>query len=200
MTHRKASASVLLTFVLAGLSLNTSAAPFALVPQDSRIEFVVKEMGVPVSGMFTRFEADVDIDAVNPEKSLARLRIDVGSLTTGNEEADAIAVDPNWLDRVHAPVAQFRSASIRSLDGNRYVARGTLSIRNKERDVDLQFTRADPAPGKTVIEGNLVIKRSEFGIGGGEWNEGGVVAEDIPVKVRLSLAPASNKVPLAAVR
>lgn len=187
--------------VLLGVfSVDALATPFALLSDESQIEFVVKEMGVPVTGKFARFQADIDIDSRNPEKSSASIRIEVGSLTTGNEEADAIAVDTNWLDGSHAPFALFRSMSIRSLGGGRFVARGTLNIRNKERNIELQFVRSDSAPQKMLIDGNLVIHRTEFGIGGGEWNEGGVVAEEIPVKVHLALAPASAKDRVAAVR
>jgi hypothetical protein len=31
-----------------------------------------------------------------------------------------------------------------------------------------------------------------IGIGGGTWNDSGVVAEDVPVKVRLALAPVTS--------
>ena len=183
----------LLASCLAAMSFHAFATPRALLPEESQIEFIVKEMGVPVSGKFQRFEAAIDIDAAKPEKSSANMRIQVGSLNTGSEEADAIAVDPDWLDKVHAPNALFKSATIRVLGPGRYEAKGTLSIRNKERDIVIQFTSTDQNGGKTVIASDFVFRRSEFGIGGGVWNEGGVVAEEIPVKVRLMLAPAPNK-------
>lgn len=183
--------SVVLAALLVSASFNAAAAPRALLPAESKIEFTVKEMGVPVSGEFRRFKGDIDIDPARPEKSSAVLNIEVGSLDTGSEEADAIAVDPDWLDKVHAPQAVFKSQTIRALGGDRFESKGTLSIRNKVRDIVLQFSRADQAGGKTVITGNFVIKRSEYGIGGGVWNKPGVVAEDIPVKVVLTLAPAA---------
>jgi polyisoprenoid-binding protein YceI len=185
--------SILLVVCLASSTFNAFATPRTLLPEESQIEFIVKEMGVPVSGNFKRFEAAIDIDPAKPEKSSASMRIQVGSLTTGNDEADAIAADPDWLDKAHAPLALFKSVSIRVLGGGRYEAKGTLSIRNKERDIVIQFSSTEQAGGKTVIASDFVIKRSEFGIGGGVWNEGGVVAEEIPVKVRLMLAPAARK-------
>jgi polyisoprenoid-binding protein YceI len=170
------------------ICLDACSAPRNLVLAESQIQFVVKEMGVPVQGKFARFDSDIDIDLGRLEASSARLRIDIGSLTTGNDEADAIAVDADWLDKVHAPVATFKSSTIRALGDGRYEAKGVLSIRNKERDFVVQFTSAEQAGGKTLITGDFIIKRSLFGIGGGVWNESGVVAEEIPVKVRLILA------------
>jgi polyisoprenoid-binding protein YceI len=184
---------MLAAICLAFASIVAFATPRALLPEEAQIEFVVKQMGVPVSGKFKQFEAAIDIDPVKAEKSSANVRINIGSLSTGNEEADAVAVGPDWLDKAHAPFAEFKSASIRELSPGRYEAKGTLSIRNKERDIVIQFTAADQAAGKTVITSEFVIKRSQFGIGGGIWNEGGVVAEEIPVKVRFTLAPAATR-------
>jgi len=180
--------SIVLATCLGFASLNVLATPRTLIPNESQIAFVVKEMGVPVSGEFKRFEAAIDIDPVKPEKSNANMHIEIASLSTGSDEADAIAVDSDWLDKVHAPHAIFKSASIRALGGGRYEAKGTLTIRNKERSLFIQFSSSDQAGGKTVITSDFIIKRSEFGIGGGVWNEGGVVAEEIPVKVKLTLA------------
>ncbi len=185
--------SIVLTAGLLLASANALAAPRTLLPQESHIEFTVKEMGVPVTGEFKRFDAAIDFDPAQPEKSSANLRIDVASLTTGNDEADAIAVDPDWLDKAHAPYATFKSISIRPLGGERYEAKGMLNIRNQERDIAVQFNRSEQTGGKDVITGDFVINRSEFGIGGGVWNEGGVVAEEVPVKVRLTLAPTANQ-------
>jgi polyisoprenoid-binding protein YceI len=163
-------------------------APRAMIPAESRIDFVVKEMGVPVQGTFKHFESNVDINPVDPARSSAQLKIDVGSLSTGTDEADAIAVGPDWLDKGHTPYALFKSLSFRSLGAGRFEARGQLALHNRARDLVLQFVSADQASGKTLITCDFVIRRSEFGIGAGEWNEAGVVAEEIPVKVRLMLA------------
>lgn len=187
MKHLKLSKSVLVGLVaLAGQC--ACGAPRAMIPAESRIDFVVKEMGVPVQGTFRRFESNVDIDPLEPARSTAQLKIDVGSLSTGTDEADAIAVGSDWLDKAHTPYALFKSLSFRSLGAGRFEARGQLALHNRTRDLVLQFVSADQAGGKTLITCDFVIRRSEFGIGAGEWNEAGVVAEEIPVKVRLMLA------------
>jgi polyisoprenoid-binding protein YceI len=185
----------LFAICLALQSVDLAAMPRELAPEESKIEFVVKEMGVPVAGQFKRFEAVIDIDSGKLEQSHITMRIDIGSLTTGNEEADSLAIGADWLDRAHAPFGTFKSSAIRALGGGRYEAKGTLNIRNRARDIVFQFSSIDQPSGKTVVAGDFVIKRSEFGIGGGEWNQAGVVAEEIPVKVRLTLAPpAANGV------
>ena len=172
-------------------SANVVATPRALLAEESQVDFVVKEMGVPVPGKFTRFEAVIDMDSANPEKSNVNMRIEIASLTTGNDEADALATGSDWLDKTQAPFASFQSKTIRPLSAGKFEATGTLSIRNKPRDIVLQFEQIDQPGGRTIVAGGFVIRRSDFGIGGGVWNEGGVVGEEIPVKLRLTLAPAS---------
>jgi len=167
------------------------AAPRALVPAESQVTFVVKEMGVPFPGKFTRFDAIIDIDSANPEKSNASVRIDIGTLTTGNEEADALAQGPDWLDKLRAPFAMFKSTSLREISKDRFEAKGSLTIRNISRDLTVPIVISEQPGGKTAITSEFIIKRKEFGIGGGIWNQPGVVAEEIPVKVRFTLAPAA---------
>ena len=192
--------SALLATCLVLSSITAFAAPRALVPDEGQIEFVVKEMGVPVSGKFKRFDAAIDIDPAKPEKSSVSIRIDIGSLATGNDEADALAVGPDWLDKAHAPYAIFKSASIRELSKARYEAKGALNIHNREREFVIQFSAADQPGGKTIVTSEFIIKRPDFAIGAGEWNEGDVVSPEILVKVRLALAPAAAKSPPVASR
>ncbi len=170
------------------VSHGAQGAPRALLPAESRIDFTVKEMGVPVQGTFKRFESTVDINTTDPTRSSAQLKIDVSSLSTGADEADAIAVGPDWLDRKSTPFALFKSLSFRSLGPGRFEARGQLSLHSHTRELVVQFVSADQPGGKTLITSDFVIRRSEFAIGAGEWNEAGIVAGEIPVKVRLMLA------------
>ena len=191
--HQNMFDKFIMTTVLLLVSAAAVAAPRLLIAEQSQIAFVVKEMGVPVSGKFNHFQATIDIDLAQLQKSSALIKIDVGTLDTENAEADAIATGPDWLDRGRTQYAVFKSTAIRSLDNNRFEATGKLSIRNIERPIVIQFSSTDQADGKTVIVSDFEIRRSEYGIGGGVWNEGGVVAEAIPVNVRFTLAPVVVK-------
>ena len=54
-------------------------------------------------------------------------------------------------------------------------------LRNRRRIVALSL----------VASGAFSIKRTDFSIGGGEWNEGDLVADEVPVTFRLLLGPAT---------
>lgn len=168
------------------------AAPLELLRKGSEITFSVKQMGVEVSGRFGRFDAHVDWVAGDVPKSSAKISVDIASLTTGDEEADATALDKPWLNQAAFPQATFASTTIRR-SGSDYVADGTLTIRGHSQQARAPFTLVPQADGALVVEGEFVVRRTDFGVGGGEWNEGELVANEVPVRFRLVLVPAKDE-------
>ncbi|HEY9547644.1 MAG TPA: YceI family protein [Solimonas sp.] len=167
-----------------------AAAPRPLIAANSRIEFSIKEMGVTVSGQFTRFDAIIDLDPMKPETSSAKISVDIASLTTGDNDADAIAVDKPWLDKATFPQALFTSSAVKRVGPDRYEVKGALTIRGKTRAITVPLTTAAQSNGSVVASGSFRLQRSDFGIGGGEWNEGDVVANDVAVTFHLVLGAA----------
>ncbi|WP_043114492.1 YceI family protein [Solimonas soli] len=177
--------------VLLAAAGSALAAPRPLIAAKSRIDFSVKEMGVSVSGQFRKFDAKIDLDPARPENSTAEVSVDIASLTTGDNDADAIAVDKPWLNKIEFPKASFKSTSVKGLAANRYEVRGTLTIRGKSREIVVPLATEPQADGTLKASGAFSVKRSDFAIGGGEWNEGDVVADDVPVKFALTLGAAA---------
>jgi len=155
----------------------------------SEIAFSVKQMGVPVSGRFQRFEAQLQFDPAQPQAASARLSVDIASIDAGSEEANSVAVDRPWLDRSGFPRATFKSTAVRALGGNRYEARGQLAIKGRPREITVPFTAQAQPDGATLLAGQFTIRRADFGIGGGEWDEGDMVGAEVPITFRLRLAP-----------
>ncbi|MES0875233.1 YceI family protein [Sinimarinibacterium thermocellulolyticum] len=174
--------------LLAVCSLGAWSAPRALLADGSRIEFSVKQMGVAVSGQFRRFDAKIDLIADDVSASSATVTVDISSLSTGDADADAIALDAPWLNGDAFPQARFTSSAVRRTGDNTFEARGTLEIRGKAREVTVPFETATQNDGSTRITGGFTLRRSDFGIGGGEWNEGDLVADEVPVRFTLRLA------------
>jgi polyisoprenoid-binding protein YceI len=184
---RRLLAGLLCTLLAAAPAV---AAPRVLDPAASEIGFSVKQMGVEVSGHFRRYEARIDFDPAAPESASAELRVEVASLTTGDADTDGVARDRPWLDSAGFPQAEFRSSAVRALGGNRYEARGQLRLKGRAREVVVPFTCQAQPGGSLLLSGQLLLRRADFGIGGGEWNEGDLVANEVPLRFRLRLLPA----------
>lgn len=160
------------------------AAP-KLVPAQSEITFTSKQMGVPVEGRFTRFDAQLALDPAHPETGKVAITVDAGSATLGAKETDAELPKPVWFNVARFPQATFQSSAIRSPGPNRYEVRGTLAIKGARQEVTVPVTLAQSG-ATTLATGSFPIKRLAFRIGEDEWADTSMVADEVQVKFKLA--------------
>jgi polyisoprenoid-binding protein YceI len=179
---------VVVSALLAGLTGPVAvAAPLAVDLAKSEIAFVSKQMGVPVEGRFRRFTAELDFDPKKPEAGKVRLDIDTASIDAGSPEADAEVIRKPWFNVQQFPKATFVSQAVKALGGERYQVSGPLTAKGKTVNVTAPFT-VKAAGGAQVFSGTFVIKRNDFGIGDGPWNDPDTVADEVQVKFRITAA------------
>ena len=183
--------SLTLPAVAAALAL-LGAAPAAfaqqkLVPAQSEIAFVSKQMGVPVEGKFRKFDAQVAFDPKKPEAARIAFTVDLGSASLGSAESEAELVKPAWFNTPKFPQATFQSTTVKGLGGGKFEVAGKLTIKGNARDV-LVPVALTQAAGTTTATGTFTLKRLEFKIGEGEWTDTSMVANDVQVKLRLALS------------
>ena len=181
------------TLVLLALSAAALAAPasaFAqqkLVPAQSDISFVTKQMGVPLEGHFKKFDAQISFDTAKPDAAKIAFTVDTGSATLGAPESDAELPKAAWFNVPKFPQATFQSASVKSLGGGKYQVTGKLTIKGNVKDVDVPVTLTQAA-GVTTAVGQFALKRLTYKIGEGEWADTSMVADDVQVKFKLALS------------
>ena len=105
-------------FLLPALALGAllGAPAFAqqkLVPAQSEISFVSKQMGVPVEGRFKKFDAQITFDPAKPEASKMAFTIDVASAAFGAPETDAELPKATWFNTSKFPQATFQSSAVK---------------------------------------------------------------------------------------
>jgi polyisoprenoid-binding protein YceI len=161
-------------------------APAKLVPAQSEVTFVTKQMGVPVDGRFKKFDAQISLDPKKPEAGAVAFSIDTGSATLGVPESDAEMPKANWFNVAKFPQATFKSNAIKGLGNGKFEVAGKLDIKGNARDVvvPVQITQSG---GNSTATGSFVIKRLDFKIGEAEWADTTVVANDVTVKFKLAL-------------
>lgn len=159
-----------------------------LLPAQSEIAFVSKQMGVPVEGRFTRFDAQIALDPKAPESGSVMLAIDTGSAAFGAPEVDGELPKPVWFDTAKFPQATFQSKGIKAVGGGRFEVAGTLAIKGVSRDVMVPVTVSRGAGNVATASGSFTIRRLDFRIGDGEWADPSMVANDVQVNFKLALA------------
>ena len=179
---------------LAGVALASTtlmaAAPVwaqqALVPAQSEILFVSKQMGVPVEGRFKKFDAQVAFDPAKPATSKIAFTVDTGSATLGVKESDAELPKAVWFNVPKFPQATFQSTAIKATGPGKYDVAGKLSIKGATQDVTVPVTLTQSG-NITTATGAFGIKRLAFKIGENEWADTSMVADDVQVKFKLAL-------------
>jgi polyisoprenoid-binding protein YceI len=174
-----------LIFLTASLLLPLpAAAQQQVLPAQSAIEFVTKQMGVPVAGKFKQFEAKVSFDPAKPEASNIAFTVDTGSATLGMPETDVELPKSEWFHVGQFPKASFQSSAVKRLQNNQFQVSGKLTIKGVSSDVVVPVTMTQSGT-QTTATGAFPIKRLTFRIGDKEWADPALVANEVQVKFRI---------------
>ena len=177
----KPFAALLLACALAPVFIPAQAA--TLQPDKSDLSFTFKQMGVPVDGKFTKFDAQLEFDSKKPEAGRIAFTVDLGSVSLGDASFDAEMAKAPWFDTKRNGKAIFVSNAIKPTGPGKYDVAGKLTLKGASRDVVVPLTL-----NAGIATGSLAIKRLDFKIGDGEWADTSVVANDVTVKFKLSFA------------
>ncbi|MFO7543664.1 MAG: YceI family protein [Thiobacillus sp.] len=176
-----------LLLLLAVVTLPVSAQTWKMDAAKSQISFAIKQMNVPSEGGFKRFIAQAIFDPAKPEAGRFQFEVDVNSIDTGSEEGDSEVKRPAWLDAARHPRAKFVSRSVRKNANGSYLVSGDLTIKGQTRPFTAPISMVRQPGGGFLAQGRFPLKRSDFGIGGGDWDE--VVANEADVRFKLMLLP-----------
>lgn len=175
------------------LPLPSSAGPqdaWTIDAKASSLAFSVAQVGSIVSGRFPIWTGEIVLDPAALAGARIDIKIDTRPVSTNNRDVDSLMKGANFLDVQKFPEARFVSTSI-SGSGDRYEARGKLTIRDITRDAVLPFTLAitdDPSqPGRVraTARGRIALKRLDFGVGQNEWAATGQVANEVTVDLNV---------------
>jgi len=184
------------TFTALMLFVVASAAPaadtYTLDPAHSSVEFSVKHMVISnVKGTFDDFEAVINYDPDNIEKSSVDVSISVSSVNTKDEKRDGHLRSLDFFDVENHFSITFKSDKIVK-KGDGYVAAGTLTIRGVAKKIELPFQLNGPVQnpwGQTVlgVEIEFELNRKDYNV---KWNKtmdngGLVVGDDVKIEINL---------------
>ena len=159
-------------------------------PKASSLSFSVAQVGSIVSGRFPTWTGEIVLDPASLAGARIDIKIDTRPASTNNRDVDSLLKGGNFLDVQKFPEARFVATSI-SGGGDRYEARGKLTIRDVTRDANLPFTLAitdDPAQHgrvRATARGRIILKRLDYGVGQSEWAATGQVANEVTVDLNI---------------
>ena len=157
-----------------------------IIPAQSSIKFVSRQMNVPVEGQFKRFDATVTFDPKKPEATKAEFEVDLASIDLGSVEGDTEVKKKAWLDVPGFPKARFLASSVKAIGPGKYEAAGQLTIKGATQNVVAPFTLTESGATR-IVDGQFTMKRLQYKIGEGAWAETDTVADEVLVRFRFAL-------------
>ncbi|HEY5757459.1 MAG TPA: YceI family protein [Steroidobacter sp.] len=167
-----------------------AAAQWSMQPKESKLTFVGEQAGAQFEGGFDKFTADISFDPKNLTASRFDVKIDTASVNTQDGERDTTIKSADLFDVKKFPSAQYVADKFTDKGGNKYSATGKLTLRNVTKDVPIDFT-FENKDGGAWLKGTAKIKRLDFGVGQGEWQDTSTVGNDVQVRFALRLKGAS---------
>ena len=158
---------------------------FKIDPLHSEVTFKVKHMMITnVTGMFTKFDAEMTTEKDDFSDAQISFEADVNSITTNNEQRDGHLKSDDFFAADKYPKISFKSKELKKVGDEEYKLSGDITIRNVTKpitlDVEYGGTMVDPY-GQTKAGFTLSgkISRKEFEL---NWNAvteaGGIVVSD----------------------
>lgn len=176
---------LLSVIIMFALNAGAHAAQFnKLIPAQSKIQFVFKEMNVPIDGSFNKFDAQLSFNPDKPAPASAEITIALASIDAGSTEANDEVAGPLWFNTKSFPTAHFVTTAIKPLGKNNFDVTGKITIKGKTHTINTPATFHLDGQ-RAIFEGTFVLKRADFNIGEGMWADFGTVANEVQIKFRL---------------
>ena len=177
---------IVLALLAACVSTSAAAAGWIADPARSALRFTATFENAPAVGVFRKFDASVQFAPDHTAGSRIDVVIAMPSADMSSAEINNAIRGPDWFDATRFPVAEFHSKDVRSVGGSRYVAVGTLRVKDTTKPIEVPFRwKADG--DLATMDGEITIDRGAYGIGLGEWRSTKVVGADVDLRFSLHL-------------
>ena len=173
--------------MLAALPVASALAADYVQAPGSTLAFASRYDGEVFTGRFSEFATKLSFDPARPEAGKLDVTIGLASADTGNADRDSTLKTADFFDVAKFAQARYSATGFRKLADGRYVADGTLELRGVRKPVTLTFAWTGGA--QPVLEGKAVVKRLEFGVGGGDWADTSAIPDEVNISTRVALKP-----------
>ncbi len=160
---------------------------YIVVKDKSSLQFTATQNGSPVKGKFKDFIANIHFDAQQLAQSSVEVTVAMNSVQVTDADIMSYITLPEWLAVKSFPQAVFKSTKITAaVQPNHFQAAGLLTLRDKTVPAMLDFELTPLDAKTTSATGKVVLQRSDFGIGTGEWAKDDVIKNAVKVEFQIT--------------
>jgi polyisoprenoid-binding protein YceI len=129
------------------------------------VTFKIKNAGMSVEGKFGSPICIINFDPSNLSKSKFSGVVVATSINTDNSGRDNHLRKPEYFDVAKYPTIKIESVSFSETGKGQYKAVCNLTIKDVTKSITIPFSYSE-TNGNLAMEGNFVINRRDFGVGG----------------------------------
>lgn len=130
----------------------------------SEINFVADARLLSAHGFFSKWEADIQLDAQNLEASSVAITIDASSVDTRVTMRDNHLRSDAFLDVAKYPNITFKSISVKKTGENKLAITGDLTMRGVTKRIVVPATMVFYEKGAGRFRGEFKVNRMEYGV------------------------------------
>ncbi len=134
--------------------------------ENSKINFVIKNIGLNVNGNFSGLQGTIIFDAKNLKSSEINFSVNSNSVNTDNNARDKHLRESDYFDVKKFPIITFKSTKIEPATRlNRYNIEGNLSIKGISKTIKFELIAIEKE-NNLELKCNFEINRRNFKVGG----------------------------------
>lgn len=142
--------------------------------------------GQAVPGRFESFDVCIDTADGGIAGSTLTVTVQLASADMDDPDINEAIAGAEWFAVDEFPAARFTSDTIEATAEGSYVAAGHLELKGVRLPVDVPFQWIE-SEGRAEMRGELVIDRTRFEVGSGEWASGDTIGTAVRVSFDVTL-------------
>jgi polyisoprenoid-binding protein YceI len=167
-------------FIVWLLSYQYTIAQVHPVAAESSVKFSLKNFGFKTGGSLDAPEGEIVFNPDDLGRSSFRITIKTESINTDNESRDKHLKEATYFDVKNYPQIRFVSSSVKeSGKKGSYETLGTLTIKNKSKEITIPFT-AEKKDSGWLFAGGFKLNRRDYDIGGSS-----TLSDEVTVEIKV---------------
>ncbi len=142
--------------------------------------------GEALSGRFGAFDVRLDTRDGGVAGGELEVAVNLASADMDDPDINEAIVGADWFAVSQHPVATYTSDSIEPGADGGYVAKGHLDLKGIRLPITVPFQWSESG-GLGEMSGVVVIDRTRFGVGSGEWESGDTIGTEVRVSFDVNL-------------
>ena len=133
----------------------------------SKIGFDIRSAGLSiVNGQFQSYQAQMQLDPVQPQSASVKFVMDVNSLLLSKPSLKEMILGESFFNVARYKTTSFQSTQIKSLGHHKYAIHGHLTLRGMTKPVVFDTTLTPVAGNAKALKvlSTTTIHRSDFGM------------------------------------